>query len=100
MLNVDLVSAAEKCTMTILGITISVQDLISLQCVVFSSLTLTAPPTSCCLCCGPRLVVNCCNICHLMYFQFAVAELSDKTPKPPQKLMPKAYECGPAEESL
>jgi hypothetical protein len=100
MLNVDLVSAAERCAMTIFGITISIRDLISLQCVVFSSLTMTAPPTPCCLHCGPRLVVNCCDICHLTYFQFAVAELSDKALKPPRKLMPKAYECGPAEESL
>jgi hypothetical protein len=100
MLNINLVSAAERCAMTIFEITISIQDLISLQRVVFLSLTVTAPPTPCCLCCGPRLVVNCCNICHPMYFRFAVAELSDKALKPPQKLMPKAYECGPAEESL
>jgi hypothetical protein len=100
MLNVDLVSATERCAMTIFGITISVWDLISLQRVVSSSLTMTTPPTPCCLCCGPRLVVNCCDICHPMYFQFAVAELSDKALKPSRKLMPKAYERGPAEESL
>lgn len=61
--------------------------------------SLTAPPAPCCTCCAP-CPVNCCDICHPAYFKFVVAEPSDKAPKPPQKLMPKAYECGPAEENL
>ena len=73
-------------------------DLISFHHVIFSFIT--APPIPHCLCCTPHPVIDCCDIWHLTYFKFTAAEPSDKAPEPPQKLMPKAYKCGPVEESL
>ena len=99
MLNVNLVSVAERGAMTILGTTISVRKTLSPSHHVICS-SLTAPPTPCCPRCAPHPVIRCCDICHPTYFKFAVTDPSDKAPKPPRKLMPKAYERGPAEESL
>ena len=85
--------------MIILGTTISIHKILSPSHHVICS-SLSAPPTPCCPCCTPRPVIRCCDISHPTYFKFAVTNPSNKAPKPPWKLMPKAYKHGPVEESL
>ena len=56
------------------------------------------PPST--LCCAPRPVIACCDICNPGHFIFPVEEPTDKPPKAACKHIPKLYNQGTAEESL